>query len=219
MQSFFGFVSSVLGIYSLLLIARIILTWFSRGYSQSGVVQFLTRITDPYLNWWRQHFNLRAGFLDLTPLAALATLNVLQSIFASIAAVGTITLGVILAIILHAVWSMVAFLLWFCIIVLAIRLVGYFMNRGTSGHFWHIVSSISEPIRFRITQALFRNRILNFVTSIVVSMSVIFAVWLIGRTLLRLLLGVLVTPTPEQQYMEDPSLFGLLAEMLARHLT
>jgi len=190
MQVIFGFLSSVLGIYSLLLVARIILTWFGNN-PHSGIVQFLSRITDPYLNWWRQRFNLRVGFMDLTPLAAMAALHVVQSIFSTIAAQGTISLGIVLAIVISAVWSMVAFLLLFCAIVLGLRLVGYFMNKDMYGRFWQIVDSISRPLMFRITNIVFKGRTVNFVTGIVTSIILILALWLVGRFVLLMLVGML----------------------------
>ena len=191
MQVIFGFLSSVLGIYSLLLVARIILTWFGNN-PHSGIVRFLSRITDPYLNWWRQRFNLRAGFLDLTPLAAMAALHVLQGIFSTIAAQGTISLGIMIAIILSAVWSMLSFLLGFSIIVLVIRLVGFLMNKEMVGTFWQIVDSISRPLMFRINRIIFRDRIVNFITGIAVSIGLLAVIWIIGRAVLMLIITTML---------------------------
>jgi len=192
MQVIFQFLSSVLGIYTMLLVARIILTWFSSN-QRSGIVQFLSRITDPYLNWWRSRFNLRAGFLDLTPLTAMAALNVLQRIFATIAAQGTISLGIIVAIIISGVWSMTSFILGFCIIVLVLRLVGFVMNKEMIGRFWQIVDSIAQPLLYRIGRLVFRDRIVNFITNIVVCIAVLVAFWMIGGAVLRMLVRVLAS--------------------------
>ncbi|MCL2191733.1 MAG: YggT family protein, partial [Treponema sp.] len=158
-----------------------------------GIVQFLSRITDPYLNWWRSRFNLRAGFLDLTPLTAMAALNVLQRIFATIAAQGTISLGIIVAIIISGVWSMTSFILGFCIIVLVLRLVGFVMNKEMIGRFWQIVDSIAQPLLYRIGRLVFRDRIVNFITNIVVCIAVLVAFWMIGGAVLRMLVRVLAS--------------------------
>jgi len=191
MQVIFGFLSSVLGIYSLLLVARIILTWFS-GNRQSGITQFLSRITDPYINWWRQHFNLRAGFLDLSPIIAISALSVVQRIFSTLAVHGTITLGLVGAIVITALWSIVSFLLGMCVIVLVVRLVGYLMNKEMYGTFWQIVDSISRPLMFRITKIVFRDRSVNFVTGIVVSILLLGAAWLFGRILIATLAAMML---------------------------
>jgi len=192
MQVIFGLLASALNIYSLILVARIILTWFG-GHGRSRLVEILLRITDPYLNWWRRRFNLRAGFLDLTPLAAMMALQVLQTIFARIAAEGSISLGIIIAVLLSAVWSVVAFLLGFCVIIIAIRFIGYLMGRDMYGRFWQIVDSIARPVIFRITRIIFRNRAVNFVTGIAVSLTVLIALWIIGGTAVRFFMGMLVT--------------------------
>ena len=191
MQVIFGFLSSVLGVYSLLLVARIILTWFS-GNRQSGITQFLSRITDPYINWWRQHFNLRAGFLDLSPIIAISALSVVQRIFSTLAVHGTITLGLVGAIVITAIWSIVSFLLGMCVIVLVVRLIGYLMNKEMYGTFWHIVDSISRPLMFRISRLVFRNSSVSFVTGIVVSILLLGAVWLLGRILIATITGMLI---------------------------
>lgn len=179
----FEFLSQVLGIYSLLLVARIILTWFSHD-QRSGIARFLSRATDPYLNLWRR-LNLRAGFLDLAPIAALAALHVARSIFYTISAQGSITLGIILVILISAVWSMATFLLGFGIIVLVVRLIGFFMSREMHGMFWQIVDSIARPLMYRITRIIFRDRIVNFVTGIAVSIALLVAIWIIGGAVLR----------------------------------
>jgi len=191
MQTIFGFLASVIGIYSLLLVARILLTWFS-GFRNSGITQFLSRITDPYLNWWRSHFKLRVGFLDLSPLAGIVALQVLQTIFSSIAATGSISVGILLAILINALWSVVSFLLGFCVIVLAIRLVGYFMKKEMYGNFWQIVDSISRPLMFRITRIFFQDRIVSFITGMAISLGLLAALWMLGGIAVRMLIGMLV---------------------------
>jgi len=187
MQVIFRVLAQALTIYSLLIVARIILTWFSLGNHGSGIVQLLSRITDPYLNWWRKRFSLRAGFMDFTPLVAMASLQVLQIIFNNIAIRGAITLGAILAILVSAAWSVVSFLLWFCIIVLGIRLIGFLLNKGMYGTLWRIVDSLAQPILYRITRIFFRNRIVNFAAGIAVSIAAILAVWLVGGFLVGII--------------------------------
>ncbi|MCL2557714.1 MAG: YggT family protein [Treponema sp.] len=190
MQTFFNVLSQLLNLYSLLLFARIMLTWFS-GNRRSGLTLFLAGITDPYLDWWRRNFKLRAGFLDLSPIAAIAALRMVQTVFQSIAIRGTLSIGFLLTIILSAIWSIVSFLLWFCIIVLAIRLIGFYMNKPMQGMLWQIVDAISQPLIFRITRTFFRRRILNFITGIIFCIALLFLAWLGGRFLLQLLSGLL----------------------------
>ncbi|MCL2609230.1 MAG: YggT family protein [Treponema sp.] len=190
-RTIFEFLASAAGLYSLLLFARILLTWFG-GLRDSGLTQFLARITDPYLDWWRRHLHLRIGFLDLSPLAGILALSVLQSVASTIAAYGSIHIGAIFAIVVSGLWSVVSFLLGFCIIVLAIRLIGYFIPMGRTGQFWNIVDTISRPIIFRITRIIFGQRIVNFLAGILVSITLLLAIWFFGGLMIKSFVGMLV---------------------------
>jgi len=200
------FLWHALRVYSLVLVARIILTWFNTDQS-SGIVRFLQKATDPYLNWWRRRVNLRIGFLDLTPIVAITSLQLLQVFFARIAYHGTVSPLIVLDILLTGAWSIFSFLLWFCIIVLAVRLVGYIAKAGMYGPFWQIVDTISRPILFRVTGTLFRGRRVNFVTGMIISIALFLALWIIGGLLLGLLHGVMFPPSPE--YPPDQFLEGM----------
>jgi YggT family protein len=183
--------ASLLGIYSLLIIIRIMLTWFG-STRYSGPVQFLSRVTDPYLDWWRRKLNLRMGFLDLSPLAAMAALSVAQTICSSIARQGRISLGTILAVCLSAVWSAASFILGFFIVVLVLRLFAYFSNRNMYGPFWQAIDSISRPLLYRINRIIFGKRIVQYMISILASIAVLLALWALGRFAVSLLIGMLL---------------------------
>ena len=197
LQVLFGFLAGLLGIYSLLIVIRIILTWFgSAQYGKSGLPSspmiILSRITDPYLDWWRQNLNLRAGILDLSPVAAIAALSVLQTICSAIAAQGRISIGIIFAVCLSAIWSAVSFILGFCFIILVLRLVAYICNSNMYSPFWRVIDSISRPLLYRINRIIFGKRLVRFTTGIAVSIAVLAALWIVGRIIIRLLTGLLL---------------------------
>jgi YggT family protein len=181
-----NFIGSVLGIYSLLIIIRIIITWFGNA-QYSRPAQLLGRITDPYLDWWRRTFPLKAGILDLSPLLGMAALSVAQTICSSIARRGKITIGTILAVCLSALWSAAAFILGFCFIVLVLRLIAYVTNSNTYSPFWQAIDSISRPLLYRINRIFFGRKIPGYMTSIIVSLAVCAALWLVGGIAVHLL--------------------------------
>jgi YggT family protein len=190
MQIIFGFLAGLIGIYSLLIIIRIILTWFSGG--QFGrPEEILARITDPYLDWWRQRLNLRAGYLDLSPIAAMAALSVAQTACSFIAQTGRITIGFLLGVCLSALWSAVSFILGFCIVVLVLRLIAYLINADLYGVFWRIIDSISKPIQYRISRIIFSRRLVRFTTSIIVSILVLTALWIGGGIIIQMISRIL----------------------------
>jgi YggT family protein len=80
LQSFTTF----LQIYSFLLIARILLSWFQTQEWAFNIISFLSPITDPYLNIFRS-FIPPLGGLDLSPILAILALNLLQSFLVGLA--------------------------------------------------------------------------------------------------------------------------------------
>jgi len=185
MKMIFGFLATLLSIYSVLIFIRIILTWFNHVH-HSKLIQILSRITDPYLDWWRRHLTLRAGVLDLSPIAAIAAISVLQTICSTIAAQGRISIGILLAVTLSAVWSVVSFIIGFCIIVLILRLVAYIGNSNMYAPFWQTIDTISRPLIYRINRIIFGKRLVRFTTGILFSVAVLAAIWFAGRIIIRL---------------------------------
>jgi len=108
MGQIINLISIIVSVYMMIIVARIILTWFQGSIR---IPDFMLAITDPYLNWFRQFRFLRIGFLDLTPVAALAVLTILNQVLGTIARFGTIRLGIIMALFLQVVWSAASFFL------------------------------------------------------------------------------------------------------------
>ena len=185
MQIIFGILTGLLGIYFLLIIIRIILTWFSGGY-YGRPAEILALITDPYLDWWRRRLNLRAGYLDLSPIVAMAALSVAQNICFRISKTERITIGVLLSVCLSALWSAVSFILGFCVVVLVLRLIAYLVNANMFGLFWRVIDSISRPLLYRVSRIIFGRRIVRFTTSIIITILVLTALWIGGKIVIDL---------------------------------
>jgi YggT family protein len=178
MRAFFNILGTLTSLDMLVIFIRIILTWFS-GNVYGRPVEILSMITDPYLNWFRRFPGLRAGFLDLSPIVALAVLSMANRIFATLAAYGTITMGLILAMILSSLGSAVNFLLFFFIIILALRLIAYLTNRNIYSPFWRVIDTISQPLLFRINRIFLGRRIIHYRTSLILSRVILAAFKLI----------------------------------------
>jgi YggT family protein len=177
-------------LYTLLIFIRVMLTWFS-GAHYGKPVEILCRVTDPYLNFWRGIPGLRAGFLDLSPIAGMAALSLAQSIFSTIANYGRISLGIILAITLSALWSAASFILGFFIVVLALRFIAYMTNRNIYGAFWRIVDTIAQPLLYRINRIIFGKRLVNYLTGLIIAILALLALRIGGGFAVRLLLRLL----------------------------
>ena len=162
-QSMCSFIASILGIYSTVLIIRIIISWFRVLNGRNGwrtsdqqaspldtIDNILGKICDPYLNLFRGAKGLRRGNMDFTPLLAFVVLNLVRSILSLIGEATSFTLWTILAIIVNGLWSsMFSFLLILLIILLIVRLVvGSSRNPSSNNWINTIDPLIDSPVSF-----------------------------------------------------------------------
>jgi len=190
MRIIFGFLAAAAGIYSLLIFLRIILSWFG-GLVFGKPVELLNKATDPYLDFWRKIFRFQIGFLDFSAVAAILSLSLLQGIFGMLAASNRIYLGQILAAIITSVWSLISFIIVFCVFIIILRGIAYFTRRNMYGQFWSIIDSIYQPLSYRINKIFFGSRIVNFKTAMIVSLIVLAAIMIGGSVAVNLLASLL----------------------------
>ena len=81
--------SAVLSVYMILLMIRVMLTWF-RAAQTSQLIHYLAAVTDPYLNWFRRFSVLRFGMIDFSPIIAFVILGFVINICNSIATYGKV---------------------------------------------------------------------------------------------------------------------------------
>ncbi|MDR0669607.1 MAG: YggT family protein [Treponema sp.] len=177
------------GLYMLLIFIRVMLSWFG-GARLGRPAEILAQLTDPYLNWWRRFPIFRTGYIDLSPVAGLTALSLVQTVCNTTVYYGRLSLGILLTIVLQAAWSIVSFALGFFIIVLLLRLIAYLTNRNIYSTFWRIVDSISQPVLYRITRIFFRRRLINYLAGIVLSAGVLTVLGIGGHLLVTLLSGI-----------------------------
>ena len=182
-RSIMNLLGGITSLYMILIFIRIMLNWFS-GIPSSKPVKLLCSVTDPYLDYFRGIRGMQIASLDLSPVLALGVLSVLNNIFTIVGRYGAITVGIILAMILSAVWSAASFIISFITIILVLRLIAYFTNRNTNQSFWRVIDMISQPILFKIRQLLFKNRIIPLANNLGISISLLL--------LLRIGVGFLV---------------------------
>ncbi|MFM7469948.1 MAG: YggT family protein [Nodosilinea sp. LVE1205-7] len=81
-------VSTFLSIYTVLLIIRILLSWFPNVDWFNPPFSVLSQLTDPYLNLFRA-FIPPLGGIDLSPIVAFLLLSLLRQGIGAIALVAT----------------------------------------------------------------------------------------------------------------------------------
>lgn len=154
--------------YMLLLFLRIIITWFS-GTDFGRPYEILTSITDPYLNYFKKFKFFKFGMMDFSSIAGILLLVIILNILNTISNYGTITFGLILAIILGAVWSAVNFLITFFIILVVIRLVTGIFNATKQSQLMTTIETIISPLTNYVYNRLFKNNNITYTTCLAVT--------------------------------------------------
>lgn len=170
-------VGALLFVYSLLIALRIILTWF-QGPSYGAAWDLLASVTDPYLRIFRRIRALRQGMFDFSPLAAVLVLVVAQNVVASLAVYGILRLGVVLGIMLRALWGSAAWIIWFFLVLAAVRLVSLYVARNAVAPIWHTLDLMVQPLAGWVNR-LSGGR-LDYSPSLILTAILLVACWLAG---------------------------------------
>jgi YggT family protein len=179
--------SAVLSAYMILLLIRIMLTWF-RTAQNGQVYRYLSSVTDPYLNWFRRFSGLRFGMIDFSPIVAFVILGFVINILNSIATYGTISFGIILALLINGIWSIISFIIILLMILSIIRLLGATVARsGFIAQMSAGIESIIEPVTSWVRKTIFRNKFTPYTTQLGVTIALLLVCNIAGRFLFNYL--------------------------------
>lgn len=187
-------ISAFLSLYSLLCLLRIIITWIP-NYSYSKPADILAQICDPYMNLFRGIKWLRFGSFDFSPALALCILGAGSQIFSSLANGGYINLQMILAMILGIFFSILSSLIFFLIILFAIRLILIMINKdsyNTSGFMANQIDSSISPIVYRIARTFAMGRRITYKAALIISIIALLFLQFALRILLAFILSIIL---------------------------
>ncbi|WP_296030570.1 YggT family protein [uncultured Treponema sp.] len=187
-------ISAFLSLYSLLCLLRIIITWIP-NYSYSKPADILAQICDPYMNLFRGIKWLRFGSFDFSPALALCILGAGSQLFSSLANGGYINLQMILAMILGIFFSILSSLIFFLIILFAIRLILIMINKdsyNTSGFMANQIDSSISPIVYRIARTFAMGRRITYKAALIISIIALLFLQFALRILLALILSIIL---------------------------
>lgn len=187
-------ISAFLSLYSLLCLLRIIITWIP-NYSYSKPADILAQICDPYMNLFRGIKWLRFGSFDFSPALALCILGAGSQLFSSLANGGYINLQMILTIILEIFFSILSSLIFFLIILFAIRLILIMINRdsyNTSGFMANQIDSSISPIVYRIARTFAMGRRITYKAALIISIIALLFLQFALRILLAFILSIIL---------------------------
>lgn len=187
-------ISAFLSLYSLLCLLRIIITWIP-NYSYSKPADILAQICDPYMNLFRGIKWIRFGSFDFSPALALCILGAGSQLFSSLANGGYINLQMILAMILGIFFSILSSLIFFLIILFAIRLILIMINRdsyNTSGFMANQIDSSISPIVYRIARTFAMGRRITYKAALIISIIALLFLQFALRILLAFILSIIL---------------------------
>ena len=168
----FRTLAATISIYSLLCVIRIFLTWIP-GLSYSPFGRFLSSVCDPFLNLFSRTRWLRFGAIDFSPIFALAVLSMASFIFERLSHGMPISVGLIFMLIIQTAWSIVAAIIFFLIIVVAIRLIVAWIGGDKNSSLWYQIDSSLSPFVYSITKLFSGGRPVAYKNALVFALALL----------------------------------------------
>jgi YggT family protein len=175
-------VAAGLSVYMLLIMVRILLTWF-QGPDLGRPMEVIRSITDPYLQWFRRFTFLRIGNFDFSVVVAIIALSILASITNSLAAALQVTFGFVLALIIVRLASAASFFLFFFLAMAVIRVIGGAAGVNTAGRFWITLDKILEPMVHKVALTFSRGQFVTYRNGLLIFSAVLAVTLFLGRYL------------------------------------
>ena len=154
------FLARLLNVYSILIWVRIILSWIFPNPSRQNWIYWIGRIVDPYLKAFQNKTSV-IGRLDFSPILAVGTLYVVESILQYYGYYGTITLSMFLYVFLAAFWNYgLSIYFWILFFALVFKTIASFSR---SPQMWGMADGIGSAARpvTDFVRSFAKNRILS----------------------------------------------------------
>lgn len=174
LQSLCYTVGSLVTLYSLMCLVRIVLTWLPEA-NYSPIGRLLSSACDPFLDWFRRFSFARTATMDFTPILALGALSLISRVFMTLGETGKVSLGSVLAGVLGILWSFFAFVLNIFILLLVVRIVYEFANPYGFSQFRSVLDRFLSPTISRVTGFFFRRQVISYRVSVILT-TVVFVV-------------------------------------------
>jgi len=186
----FRLITSLISIYTLLCLIRIVLTWLPElNYSAFG--QFLSKACDPYLNIFRKLPFLQIGSIDFSPIVAIGVLSLSSSLISQMLFYGGFSVGYLLASLIQVCWTAISSVLTIYNILLLIRLVVALLKKDYSSNIWQNLDRIIYPVQSKITTLIFKNKIISNVLGIGITLICCIILQILGSWVIGLIATLL----------------------------
>lgn len=182
--------SAVVTIYTLICFLSIILSWFP-GAKFTSFGRFISKISDPYMNFFSKWGWLRIGNIDFSPLISIGLLSVLSSILAGIQGTGRIYFGGILATIVLMLWNIISSLLTIFLILVFVRWIVLLINKGQTSFDsgWNQIDMIINKISYKVA-GTFTKKSISYQKSLLITWITLLVISVAGRFLISILVNL-----------------------------
>ncbi len=187
-RTVFSILASAVSIYAIICVVRIVLTWIPQATFHPAT-KFLASICDPFLDLFHKIRWMRIGGLDFSPAIALCLLGAISTIFSHLANSSSIRLGMILALLIQTVWSIIASVLSFLVILLIIRLI-ILLASGSSFSRNPLLYQLDQTLGLvvrSISKTFAGNKQISYKTGLIITIVTLIVLNFIGQLLFSLL--------------------------------
>ena len=184
--------NGLLIVYLMILSIRIILTWF-KGSFQGKAGELLKQATDPYLEIFSRITFLKQGMFDFTPLAGILVLVVALDLVNVLLVYERITIGLLFASIISALWGGLSFILLLFLVLGVVQIVSTLFSRNSESPLLRMIKLMFQPIIDLVARFLRPRRELSYNQYLYISLGLIFFIRLLGGIVLSRLIELLYT--------------------------
>ena len=194
MQEFFRVINIALVIFMVLIVLRIMSTWF-RGTAADGaagtISHYLRQITDPYLQMFYRFTFLRAGGMDFTPMAGIFVLVVASEMTRQLSNQQHVTMGYFLGVSIFAAWRMASIVVLVFLVACVARFVTLRFLGRTDTPIARMVNALAQaPVR-AVSRYISLRESGSEANYLLVTIVILFAVWIAGRVVTEFLVRYL----------------------------
>ena len=194
MQDFFRVINVALIIYLLLIVLRIMASWFrgvAPGDAVNTFVNYLRQVTDPYLQLFYRFTFLRAGGMDFTPMAGIFVLVVATEMTRQLANQQRVTAGYFLGVSVFAAWRMASIIVLVFLVACVARFVTLRFLGRTDTPMARMVQALAQaPVR-AVARYIPLGENGSEANYLLITIVMLFGIWIVGRVVTGFLVGYL----------------------------
>lgn len=177
--------SAAIVIFTILCVVNIILSWVP-GAKFTTFGRFISKICDPYLNFFSKNGRFVFGNVDFSPILSIGILSLVSSILSGINNTGRIFFGGILATIISMLWSICSSLLSLLFLLVLIRWIVLLANHGQTSFnsAWNQFDSLINKFSYKIAKT-FVKKTVSYQTTLLINWITFLVVLILGNILIN----------------------------------